>query len=121
MVVTSAPINTSLLLIFASGNILKIRVNITVVTPILMPIPMIFTKDSATSGLLVMNVLLISVMRLVMVKVISRMKAKARITEKDSNRFLIYLSQLFLGTAFIPQWCLVNFVFLRKLSLHRIS
>ena len=64
---------------------------------------MIFTKDSATSGLLVMNVLLISVMRLVMVKVISRMKAKARITEKDSNRFLIYLSQLFLGTAFIPQ------------------
>ena len=31
------------------------------------------------------------------------MKAKTMITEKDSNRFWMYLSQLFLGTAFIPQ------------------
>ena len=100
---TSAPINTSLLLIFASGNILNMRVNITVVTPILIIIPIVFTKDSATFGLLVMNLLLISVMRLVMVKVMSRIKAKARMTEKDSNLFMIYLSQLFLGTAFIPQ------------------
>ena len=38
-----------------------------------------------------------------MVNVINKMKANTRITEKESNRFLIYLSQLFRGTAFMPQ------------------
>ena len=40
---------------------------------------------------------------LVMVNVIRRMKANTSIIEKESIRFLINLSQLFLGTAFIPQ------------------
>lgn len=38
-----------------------------------------------------------------MVNVIRRMKANTSIIEKESIRFLINLSQLFLGTAFIPQ------------------
>ncbi len=74
-----------------------------VVTTMLTNMPITFTNDSATSGLLAIYLLLKSVIRLVMVNVINKMKANTRITEKESNRFLIYLSQLFRGTAFMPQ------------------
>lgn len=58
-----------------------------VVTTKLTNIPITLTNDSATSGLLAMYLLLKSVIRLVMVNVINKMKANTRITEKESNRF----------------------------------
>ena len=61
-----------------------------VVTTMLTNMPITFTNDSATSGLLAIYLLLKSVIRLVMVNVINKMKANTRITEKESNRFLIY-------------------------------
>jgi hypothetical protein len=53
-----------------------------VVTTMLTNMPITFTNDSATSGLLAIYLLLKSVIRLVMVNVINKMKANKNIKEE---------------------------------------